>query len=100
MDCFVASLRTRPLSIKGMVNRARPWFQKWRMTSRNFGHRAPLLWLVVPFVAGLAVGKLGDFAPVPWLLAGALGGGVVALWASVRAPRWWGGTLAASMLLA
>ena len=33
------------------------------MTSRSLGHRAPLLWLVLPLIAGLAVGenKARDF---------------------------------------
>ncbi len=70
------------------------------MTSRNLGHRAPLLWLVVPFIAGLTVGKLGDFAPLPWLLAAALGCGLIAIAVCRRSPRGWGAALAASMILA
>jgi competence protein ComEC len=70
------------------------------MTSRSLGHRAPLLWLVLPLMAGLAAGKAGDWAPVPWLLAGALGAAVVAVAASWRAPRWWAPALAGAMFLA
>lgn len=43
------------------------------MSPGGFGHRAPLLWLLLPFMAGLTAGRLFDF-PAPWLLgfAGAL----------------------------
>ena len=70
------------------------------MTSRSLGHRAPLLWLVLPLMAGLAAGRAGDWAPVPWLLAGALGAAVLAVVASWRAPRWWAAALAVAMFLA
>ncbi|HEY0944843.1 MAG TPA: ComEC/Rec2 family competence protein [Opitutaceae bacterium] len=43
------------------------------MISRSLGHRAPLLWLLLPFMAGLAAGRLaGSPLPLPWLLGGAL----------------------------
>ena len=70
------------------------------MTSRSLGHRAPLLWLVLPLMAGLAVGKIGEFAPVRWLLAGALVAAIVAGWASWRTARWWAPALAVAMFLA
>lgn len=44
------------------------------MISRSLGHRAPLLWLVVPFMAGLIAGKIGELLPVPWQLGLAAAG--------------------------
>jgi competence protein ComEC len=70
------------------------------MTSRSLGHRAPLLWLVLPLMAGLAAGKAGDWAPLPWLLAGALGAAGLAVFASWRAPQWWAPALGGAMVLA
>ena len=70
------------------------------MTSRSLGHRAPLLWLVLPLMAGLAAGRVGDFVPVPWLLGGALVAAVAANFAAWRAPRWWAPAIAAAMFLA
>ena len=72
------------------------------MTRRSLGHRAPLLWLVLPLMAGLAVGKIAVFAPVGWLLGGAL---VAALAATATAlggrPRLrWAPALAVAMFLA
>ena len=46
------------------------------MSSRTLGHRAPLLWLVLPLMAGLAAGKLGELAPAPWLLGSSPQSGV------------------------
>ncbi len=51
------------------------------------GHRAPLLWLLLPFMAGLAVGRLIETPIVPGL-AGALGVGLGAL-ASLACARPW-----------
>src|ERR1035437_2135852 len=74
------------------------------MTSRSLGHRAPLLWLVLPLIAGLAAGKVGEVAPVPWLLGGALvaavAANVAANVASWRVSRWWAPALGAAMFLA
>src|SRR4051812_45676101 len=39
------------------------------MLSRSLRHRAPLLWIVVPLIAGLVVGKLlPATVPAAWLL--------------------------------
>ena len=70
------------------------------MNSRSLGHRAPLLWLVLPFIAGLAAGKAGGMASVGWALAVALGAAVVALAASWRAPRRWAPSLVVAMFFA
>lgn len=67
------------------------------MTSRSLGHRAPLLWLVLPLMAGLAMGRAGELAPVPWLLGGALIAAVAANFAAWRSPRWWGPAVSAAM---
>jgi competence protein ComEC len=40
--------------------------------NRSLGHRAPLLWLVLPFVAGLSAGHAGLAAPRWWLLGAAM----------------------------
>lgn len=69
------------------------------MTSRSLGHRAPLLWLVLPLMAGLVIGKIGEMAPVPWLLAGALVAATAALWAGWRTERGWRPALASAMFL-
>jgi len=70
------------------------------MTSRSLGHRAPLLWLAAPMMAGLAAGKAVELAPVPWLLAGAFVAAALAVVASWRARRWVEAALCASMFLA
>jgi len=71
------------------------------MTSRSLGHRAPLLWLVLPLMGGLAAGRVGVMAPVPWLLAGAgLAAtlAIVAVWRSGRTG--WVVALAMALFLA
>eukprot|EP01031_Cornospumella_fuschlensis_P046051 gene46051-56373_t len=68
------------------------------MTSRSLGHRAPLLWLVLPMLAGLAVGQAMEAAPVP-LLLGALAAAGLALGQSGR-PRIWAGALVLALTLA
>lgn len=40
--------------------------------TRSLGFRAPLLWLALPMMAGLAAGQAGVSAPAPILLGGAL----------------------------
>ena len=73
---------------------------KTPMPHRSLGHRAPLLWLVLPFIGGLVAGKLVEFiAPGAWLLvAGAAV--TVALWATSRSSRPWAITLVAAMFCA
>ena len=70
------------------------------MTNRSLGHRAPVLWLVLPLVAGLAVGRAGEFGSIAALLAGAIIGGVVALSSSVRAPRLFAPAVCLTMFVA
>ena len=69
------------------------------MTSRTLGHRAPLLWLVLPFMGGLAAGKTAGVAPVPCLLGCALVAAGLAVTALSRAPRLWAPALVAAMAL-
>jgi competence protein ComEC len=70
------------------------------MSSRTLGHRAPLLWLVIPLMAGLAAGKVGELAPAPWLLGGAVLAAIGAIVAAWRASRWWAPAVCSAMLLA
>ncbi len=70
------------------------------MISRSLGHRAPLLWLVLPFIGGLAAGKMGAPGAIAWLLAASLAGATLALVASWRAPRLWAPALVGTMFLA
>lgn len=70
------------------------------MTSRSLGHRAPLLWLVAPLMAGLVAGKCTAIAPPTWLLGAALGSAVMANVAAWRRPRWWPPAIVATMFLA
>jgi len=70
------------------------------MTSRSLGHRAPLLWLVLPLMAGLATGKLG-LPGGTWLHLGiALVAAAVALIAVGRGSRIWAAALLTSMFFA
>ena len=48
------------------------------MNPGGFGHRAPLLWLLLPFMAGLTVGRLAGL-PAPPLLGAAAAAALVAL---------------------
>lgn len=59
------------------------------MISRSLGHRAPLLWLVFPFFAGLGVGKFGTVDHVGRLLAGAAVAACIAGLSVWRWPRVW-----------
>jgi competence protein ComEC len=67
--------------------------------NRTLGHRAPLLWIVLPFLTGLAAGRAGLPAPVPGLLGCALVLAALALWGAREDHRGWGLMLAAAMFL-
>lgn len=70
------------------------------MTSRNLGHRAPLLWLVLPFIAGLVLAKVtGSQLVLPPLVVAIFSGGL-ALRCARRQPRWWTVAIALTVLLA
>lgn len=70
------------------------------MLNRSLGHRAPLLWLVLPMMAGLAAGQAGEWAAVGWQLAAATLAAALALVAAWRAPRWWAPALVGALFLA
>lgn len=57
------------------------------MISRSLGHRAPVLWLVLPLMAGLGIGRIGEFAPIPWLLSGATLAAISAVIAGFRSHQ-------------
>ncbi|HEX2852036.1 MAG TPA: ComEC/Rec2 family competence protein [Opitutaceae bacterium] len=69
------------------------------MTTRSLGHRAPLLWLALPLMAGIAAGKTGTLAPVGWLLGGAAVLAAAGIYAAWRAPRWWALPLSVALFL-
>ena len=71
------------------------------MVSRSLGHRAPLLWLVIPFMAGLALGQARENLPIGACLAGAVSASIVCAVASWRGlRRTWEIALVAAMILA
>jgi len=70
------------------------------MSSRSLGHRAPLLWLVLPLIAGIAAGRYGPHLAPRWLLAGAIVSVGLAGWAAWRAPKWWAPPLLVALMLA
>lgn len=67
------------------------------MIPRSLGHRAPLLWLVLPFIAGLATGHAAEITRAGWPLAVALVGALVALTSGRRFPRGWAPSLTIAM---
>ncbi len=69
------------------------------MTSRSLRFRAPLLWLVLPLMAGLAAGRLGALAPPRALLTAAAMAAVLTLLAGWRAQRIFWLPLVTAMLL-
>src|SRR5690349_21143912 len=70
------------------------------MNTRSLGHRAPLLWLVLPFACGLVAAKLSHWPAVISLLVLALIMSLASLIASRRAPRLWSWCIVIAMVLA
>lgn len=70
------------------------------MTPRSLGHRAPLLWLVLPFIAGLGAGKISNIAASGWALGLAIIAAAVAIIAGWRGSRVWAPSIIAAMFLA
>jgi competence protein ComEC len=70
------------------------------MTSRSLGHRAPLLWLVLPYALGLAVAKLTGAGTPVGLLSGAAVAATLALFAASRWPGLWAGAIVITGTLA
>jgi competence protein ComEC len=59
------------------------------------------LWLLLPFVAGVSLGRLIDATPTAsWLLAGALAATIAAIFLAKRYPVAWAMALGPAMLLA
>ncbi|MFI5355707.1 MAG: ComEC/Rec2 family competence protein [Opitutales bacterium] len=70
------------------------------MADRSLGHRAPLLWLVLPYAAGLIAAKHG-FAPPPAVCLGVAGLALgVAGWAAGRRFALWAVAIAFAGALA
>ncbi|MGH7946094.1 MAG: ComEC/Rec2 family competence protein [Opitutaceae bacterium] len=70
------------------------------MNSRSLGHRAPLLWLMLPFIGGLAVAKLtGCRLVLPPLLL-ALAAAAAAVLANGGKTRCWAAAVIMAMTLA
>ncbi len=57
------------------------------MMSRSLGHRAPLLWVVLPIIAGLVIGRWGPPVPISGLLVVATGAIGMAWWAFATHAR-------------
>jgi competence protein ComEC len=71
------------------------------MTIRCLGHRAPLLRLLLPFLAGISLGRLVDATPAAaWLLTGSLAAALGAIFLANRNRVAWAAALGAAMLLA
>src|SRR5687768_15291678 len=70
------------------------------MTSRSLGHRAPLLWLVLPLIAGLATGKAAEVSAAGWLLGVALLSATIALVAAARGSKAWAPAILIAMFCA
>src|ERR1043166_2590883 len=68
------------------------------MIRRSLGYRAPLLWIVLPFIAGLAAEKSMQYGAVKGPLVAAVVTGSVALMASLRNSRFWSVALVTSMI--
>ena len=70
------------------------------MISRSFGHRAPLLWLVLPFVGGLSAAKFSGCRTTIVPLIVALMMAAMAVFLSRRSSRLWAVSLVAAMMFA
>lgn len=70
------------------------------MNSRSLGHRAPVLWLVLPLIAGLSTGRAGEWFAASWLLVGASSAAVAAIFLTQRDTRVFGPAVCLAMFLA
>jgi competence protein ComEC len=70
------------------------------MTSRSLGHRAPLLWLVLPYALGLALARVTDWGSPVVLLGGAVLSTACAIVTAGNWPRLWMATMAITGVLA
>ena len=61
----------------------------FHVIARCLRHRAPVLWLLLPFMGGVLAGKIVAFAwPVGWLLGGAVACAGLALGVARRTEAW------------
>lgn len=70
------------------------------MTGRTLGYRAPLLWLVLPWMAGLILGRAWSNVISPWFLAAAVLALATALWGAWKKPVLWAPCLCLGIILA
>jgi competence protein ComEC len=70
------------------------------MTSRSLGHRAPLLWLALPLVAGLITARIVHVAPLALELGVAAVAAGLAVWVAWKNQRGWEFAIATAMFLA
>ncbi len=70
------------------------------MQSRSLGHRAPLLWLVLPLIAGIVAGQWGPIGPIGFQLGVALAAATAALIASRCEARIWAPALIVALFCA
>lgn len=68
------------------------------MPSRSYGYRAPLLWLVLPFIGGLVAGKAWGPFSVAWTLGPAVVTGIAAAFMLRRTMRGWAILLVATLV--
>jgi competence protein ComEC len=70
------------------------------MLRRSLGHRAPLLWLALPYALGLVIAKTAGPFPLPWVLGGALAAVGLAGWAAGRHRGGWAAGMITAATLA
>jgi len=70
------------------------------MLSRSLGHRAPLLWLVLPYAAGLAAARTGWAPSITVSLTFAFLSLIFAVIAAGRQPALWAMALGTALFLA
>jgi competence protein ComEC len=100
MDRRGATSRGGGRGLENSVDWRRKTVSSERMNSRSLGHRAPLLWLVLPFIAGLAAGQAGGVVRAAFPLGIALGLVLAAFAAWRWQPRLWGPALVGAMFCA
>jgi len=70
------------------------------MIARSLGHRAPLLWLLLPYLVGIAGARVFPVESSLPLLLAALVSSLIAILAARRAPMLWGAALGLALMLA
>src|SRR5687768_15672341 len=70
------------------------------MLVRSLGHRAPLLWIVLPWIGGMMTAKALGLGAAGWPLAAAAGLAGLSVIARHRSPQFWALMLTGTMFLA